>query len=108
MSSTTLELQKALHAELLRLQSIAELGLTATNHLTGLALNPETKRPDLVPESTVVKEIATLLQHAVQNLARYVGPAPADDCAPRRGNSRGKIAQKRTGHESIIPTPTEP
>lgn len=95
MSATTLELQKALHAELLRLQSVAESGLPSTNHLTGLALNPETERQDLVPESTVVKEIATLLQHAVQNLARHVGPAPADDCALLRGNSRGKIAPKK-------------
>lgn len=94
MSPTPLELQKALHAELLRLQSIAELGLTSANHLAGLALNPETERADLVSESTVVKEIATLLQHAVQNLAQNVGPAPADDCAPRRGNSRGEIAPK--------------
>lgn len=95
MSPTTLELQKALHAELLRLQSVAELGLTSTNNLTGLALNPDTERADLVSESTVLKEIATLLQHAVQNLAQNVGRAPANDSAPRGGKSRQKIAPKK-------------
>jgi hypothetical protein len=88
MSPKAKQLQEALHTELQRLNSIAEMALNSTNHLNGLALNPETERRDLAPESTIVKEIATLLQHTVQNLGRKVGPNPRGQTAENRGQSR--------------------
>ena len=73
----TPELRRAalLH-ELHRLQAKARLAASAASALNGLALDPDTERPDLVPESSVVRELATLLEHAVQNLARQVATAP--------------------------------
>ncbi len=87
MNSATVELRKALYAELVRLTSVADLAVKTSNHLNGLTLNPDTERQDLVSESTVVKEIATLLQHAVQNLARNVGPVPTSRLVSGRGKS---------------------
>ena len=88
MNPKTEQLQEALHRELRQLQSAAELALTSASHLNGLALNPDAARQDLVPESTVIKEIAALLQHAVQNVAHNVGSGKST-LSPLR-QSRGR------------------
>jgi hypothetical protein len=76
MKPTPEQLRAALLHELHRLQAHARLAVSSAGHLNGLALNPDTKRPDLVPESSVVREVAALLEHATQNLARQVATAP--------------------------------
>ncbi|MBM3842445.1 MAG: hypothetical protein FJ397_04135 [Verrucomicrobia bacterium] len=76
MTPTRDQLRAALRDELQRLQAHARLAVSAAGHLNGLALNPDTARPDLVPESSVVRELAALLEHASQNLARQVATPP--------------------------------
>ena len=66
----------ALRDELPRLQAHARLAVSSAGHLNGLSLNPDTRRPDLVPESSVVRELAALLEHATQKLARQVATPP--------------------------------
>ena len=76
MRKDTEMLQAELRSELRKLQSAAEVTAKLANHLTGLTLNPDARRQDLVPESTVVKEITALLQHALQNLSHQEAQAP--------------------------------
>ena len=77
MKPTRESRRAALLHELHRLQAKARLAASAASALNGLALDPDTERPDLVPESSVVRELATLLEHAVQNLARQVATEPS-------------------------------
>ena len=77
MKPTRESRRAALLHELQHLQAKARLAASAASALNGLALDPDTERPDLVPESSVVRELATLLEHAVQNLARQVATEPS-------------------------------
>lgn len=88
MNPKTQHLQDTLHQELQLLQSVVELALISAGHLNGLALDSGAARQDLVRESTVVKEIATLLQHAVQNLAHNMGPEGRTLSSHRRSRRR--------------------
>ena len=92
MKPTREPLRAALRDELHHLQAKARLTASAASALNGLALDPDTERPDLVPESSVVRELATLLEHAVQNLARQVATE-----SPR---GRPPINLPRTHHDN--------
>ena len=76
MKTTPEQLRATRRDELRRLQAQSRLAVSSAGHLNSLDLKPDTKRPDLVPESSVVRELAALLEHATQNLARQVATAP--------------------------------
>lgn len=76
MKPTPEQLRAAVRDELRRLQAQARLAVSSASHLNGLALNPDTERADLVPESSVVRDLAALLEHATQNLARQIAGTP--------------------------------
>lgn len=98
MNKNSRRLQAELHSHLSRLRSVADAAAESARALNDLALNLETERPDLIPEGSLAREIATLLQHAVLNLARRVGDGPAG-----RSPSASAPATEETPPQALAP-----
>ena len=81
--------REELRSELKQLQAAAELAAVSASHLNGIALNPEAQRADLVPESSVVRDIAALLKHAVLNLTHSVAREDATLKSAHQAGLRG-------------------
>lgn len=79
--------REELRSELNQLRAAAELAAVSASSLISMALNPETERTDLVSESSLVRDIATLLKHAVLNLTHNVA---REDAALKLAEKSGR------------------
>lgn len=87
---TRREAARALRDTLRELTTTTADATKFASHATGVVL---TSRHELVPAVSLVRETATLLQHAAENLARLVSARPA---ATRKSRRRSSTRTRRS------------
>ena len=87
---TRREAARALRDTLRELTATTAAATKFANHATGIVL---TFRHELLPAASLVRETATLLQHAAENLTRLASTRPA---APRKSRRRTSPGTRRS------------